>query len=246
MQGSLAVVFALMVSAPKAHAQAASSEEKPLVLEVAIGMDFNVGGNVNSGAIGRLNGLATAILPNPYGPVYGTGFQMRFGAGYKVNETTELRGIFTWQRADAELVRMGDIGPSSLYGQFSDYQSLGLDIGVRRYFPLQTHALRAYGEATIGAAFIDNIDVEFAAPQSNQVFDSTDFYDRSAAFTWSLGAGIVFPANKYIDITAQIGLRFVGGLAEVDQFAGTGLETINDNSARITFPLVAGVRFKFP
>jgi hypothetical protein len=31
----------------------------------------------------------------------------------------------------------------------------------------------------------------------------------------------------------------------VDQFLGTGLETINNDTARLTFPLVVGVRFRF-
>jgi hypothetical protein len=30
----------------------------------------------------------------------------------------------------------------------------------------------------------------------------------------------------------------------VDQFAGTGLDNINDNSARLTFPIVVGLRFR--
>jgi hypothetical protein len=48
-----------------------------------------------------------------------------------------------------------------------------------------------------------------------------------------------------IDINAQLGLRHVGGLAQVDQLVGTGLADINDNSARLTFPIVVGVRFRF-
>jgi hypothetical protein len=48
-----------------------------------------------------------------------------------------------------------------------------------------------------------------------------------------------------VDINGQIGLRGVSGLPEVDQFEGTGLETINNDSARLTFPIVVGVRFRF-
>jgi hypothetical protein len=48
-----------------------------------------------------------------------------------------------------------------------------------------------------------------------------------------------------VDFNAQIGLRHVSGLSEVDQFVGTGLEEINNDTARLTFPIVVGVRFRF-
>lgn len=77
------------------------------------------------------------------------------------------------------------------------------------------------------------------------IFNSTDFYDRTAAFTWGLNFGGLFRVAEHVDLNAQLGLRHVSGLAEVDQFVGTGLETINDDTARLTFPLVVGVRFRF-
>jgi hypothetical protein len=162
-----------------------------------------------------------------------------------LNSTSELRGTFVFQSADADLVRMGDIGPSSLYGQYSDYQSLSLDFGFRRYVPLQTAGIRLYGEGAIGIGFIDAIDVQLAAPQSNVVFNNTDFYDQTAALTLGLNVGVLFPINNRLDFNAQIGLRRISGLAEVDQLVGTGLDELNNDSARVTFPIVVGVRFRF-
>jgi hypothetical protein len=245
ISGCLMAAGVLLANAWSAQAQAKPSDESRFVVDVAVGIDNSINGNVNSGAIGRLQGLATAILPHSYGEVYGTGIQLRFGGGYKLDNLSEVRAIFTYQSADADLVRMGDIGISSLYGQYSDYKSLGLDFGYRRYFPISKPEVRFFGEATIGAAFIDRINCLFAAPQANLVFNSTDFYDATAAFTWSINGGVVFQVAKQVDLTAQIGLRHVGGLSEVDQFAGTGLETINDDSGRLTFPIVVGVRFRF-
>ena len=239
-----AVTTFTMVGALDARAQGQSGEF-PWVFDVGIGLDAPINGNVNSGAIGRLEEQAVAILPNWYGDVYGTGVQLRFGGGYVLNEFSELRGVFIYQSADADLVRLGDIGPSSLYGQFTDYKSLALDFGYRRYVPIPVRDLRAYGEATVGIAFIDEIDALFAAPQSNIIFDQTDFYDATAAFTWSVSAGVLFRVAEQVDLNAQIGLRRVSGLAEPDQFVGTGLEEVNNDTARLTFPVVVGVRFRF-
>lgn len=236
----------LLANAATAQAQApAPAADSPWVVDVGVGVDPSINGNVNSGAIGRLQNQATAILPNSYGDVYGTGIQLRFGGGYRLNEFSELRGVFTYQSADADLVRLGDIGPSSLYAQYGDYRSIGLDLGYRRYLPLSGRNLRVYGEATIGLAFINNIDSTFAAPQSNITFTSTDFYDDTGAFTWGINIGVLFPVAKKVDLNAQLGLRHVGGLSEIDQLVGTGLDDLNNDSARLTFPIVVGVRFHF-
>jgi hypothetical protein len=153
--------------------------------------------------------------------------------------------MFTYQAADADLVRLGDIGPSSLYAQYSDYKTFGLDLTYRRYFPIEHHAIRPYAEAGIGIGFISRINVQFAAPQSNVIFTNNQFYARTSAFTWTINAGAMFRVAEHADLFAQFGIRHVGGLAQVDSLVGTGLETINDNSARLTLPLVIGVRFGF-
>ncbi len=213
--------------------------------DAGVGLDISVNGNVNSGAIGTLNGQAAAILPNPYGEVYGTGVQLRFGVGYGLDDEAEVRAALTFQSGDADLVRMGDIGPSSLYGQYSDYQTLGLEFGYRRYIPLRNTQLRLFGEGMIGMGFIDAIDVVLAAPQANIVFDDTDFFDQTAAFMFGFGVGALFPVAEKVDVSLQVGLRRVSGLAEVDQLVGTGLEEINNDSARLTFPIIVGARFRF-
>lgn len=228
-----------------AAAPASAQSESRFVVDLGMGVSPSINGNVNSGAIGTLQGQAAAVLPNTYGSVYGTGVDLRFGGGYVLDKQSEVRAMFIYQSADADLVRLGDVGPSSLYAQYSDYKSFGLDLGYRRYVPLDSDAIRVFGEASIGAAWVGRINAQFAAPQSNLVFTSTDFYDATAAFTWSLSAGAVFKVASQADVTAQLGLRHVGGLSEVDQLVGTGLETINNDSARLTFPVVVGVRFRF-
>jgi hypothetical protein len=233
----------LLVAVPDARGQDESGPR--WVFDVSLGIETNISGNVSTGAIGRLQGQATAFLPKTYGDVYGSDLQLRVGGGYVLDAVSEVRGVFIFQSADADLVRLGDIGPSSLYAQFGDYQSIGLDLGYRRYMPLEQPDLRVYGEATVGAAFIDNIDVLFAAPQSNIVFNTTDFYDQTAAFTWSVSAGVLFRVARQVDVNAQLGLRYITGLSEVDQLLGTGLDSVNNDSARLTFPIVFGVRYRF-
>jgi len=240
---AFAIGSCALLGASSAEAQGQSGASR-WVIDLGVGLNPSINGNVNSGAIGTLQGQTAALLPNSYGDVYGTGIEFRFGGGYELTGNSELRGMFIWQTADADLVRMGDYGPSSLYGQYSDYKAFGFDFGYRRYMPLSTSGFRVYAEGAIGIADVNRINIQLAAPQSNLVMNNTDFYDGTAAFTWSVGAGVLFPIGKNVDFNAQLGLHHVGGLSDVDQLVGTGLDTINNDSARLTFPIIVGVRIR--
>jgi len=219
--------------------------EDPWSVEVGIGWDNGIGGQANSSGIGTLNNQVVVITKNSYEDVYGTGLHLRFGGGYMLNGDTEARVTFTFQSLDADfVVPMGDLGVSNLYGQFSDYQSFGLDVGLRKYATLRPR-LRAYGEGTIGIGFVDKIDVVLAAPGANFTTKANDFYDQSAAFTFGAAVGLDAQTQGKFGYFAQIGFRRVSGLAEVDDLIGTGLDNINDKSTRWTVPFIVGVRYKF-
>ncbi len=237
-----ALVVSVLFWAPATLAQ--SAPESRWNVEFGIGWDNSISGNINSSAFGRINDLPVVITKNTYEDVYGTGLHMRFGGGYMLDETSEVRAIFTFQSLDADLTTMGEIGAANLYGQYSDYQSLTLDAVYRRYAGL-SGSVRGYGEGTIGFGFVDKADLTLLAPAADFSRDATDFYDQTAAFTLGTNAGLMFDAGRQLDFFAQIGFRYVTGMSEVDDLAGTGLDTINDKSARWTFPFVVGIRKRF-
>jgi hypothetical protein len=229
----------------QAQAQApAPAEDYRWSLEFAFGWDNSISGNINSSGVGTINNQAVVILKNSYEDVYGTGLHIRFGGGYMLDETSELRVTFSLQSLDADLTPMGDIGVADLYGQYDDYQSFGLDVGLREYFDLN-EMIHAYGEGTAGLAFIDETDVLLVAPQANVARDATDFYDQTAAFTLGANVGLLVDVAPQFGVFGQIGLRYVTGMSEVDGLEGTGLETINDKSSRWTMPFLVGIRGRF-
>ena len=247
-----ALVVASLGAAPARAQQAPATpattvevtRDSPWSVDVGIGLDNSISGNINSSGIGRLNNQTVVVLKHSYDDVYGTGLHFRFGGGYMLNPNREVRATFTLQSLDAELVPLGDIGTSKLYGQYADYQSFGLDFGLRQYTDI-TPTVRAYGEGTIGLAFIDETDVILVAPSANLAGNATDFYDRTAAFTLGANVGVLFKVAEKVGVYGQLGLRYVTGMSEVDGLAGTGLETINDKSARWTIPIIVGVRVRF-
>ena len=244
------IITALLVALPCAGGSIAQAQTYPSAtdtrwnVDFAIGWDNSISGNINSSAIGTLNNQVVVITKNSYEDVYGTGLHIRFGGGYLIDDVTEVRATFTLQSLDADLTPMGELGPSRLYAQYADYQSFGLDVGLRKYMDLRP-GLRAYGEGTVGLAFIDETDVVLVAPGSNLAGNATDFYDKTAAFTLGANAGLVFKAASKLDIFTQLGLRWVSGMAAVDNLEGTGLATINDKSGRWTIPFLTGVRVRF-
>jgi len=245
------IVGMLFFAAQAANGQAAAPVapadapvEKPWAVEVAFGLDNSISGNINSSAVGRLNNLAVVVTSNQYEDVYGSGLHLKFGGGYMIKRDLEIRGMFTLQSLDAELVRMGDIGVSPLYGQFADYQSFGFDVGLRQYGTISPR-VRPYYEGLIGIAVVDETNVVLVAPAYNVGSNATDFYDKTAAFTFGANAGVLIQTGKQLSVYGQMGLRRVGGMSEVDDLEGTGLETINDESARWTFPVLVGIRFRF-
>jgi hypothetical protein len=104
--------------------------------------------------------------------------------------------------------------------------------------------ISGYGEATIGVAFISETDVVLAAPATDFIETATDFYDATAAFTFAINVGVMFELRPQLDAFAQLGLRYVSGMSDVDALEATGLETINDQSSRWSLPFAVGIRYR--
>jgi len=242
------VVAAIMTvwlgAAGTARAQTTEPESK-WSAEFGIGWDNGITGNINASGVGEINNQVVVITKNGYNDVYGGGLHLRFGGGILFKPDTEARVTFTFQSLDADFITpMGDIGVSNLYAQYSDYQTFGIDFGLRRYATLKPK-LRAYGEGTLGIGFVDKTDVTLIAPGANLVQDPNDFYDQTTAFTFGFNVGLDLQAGKKFGYFGQLGLRYVSGMTEIDDLVGTGLDNINDKSARWTLPFIVGIRYRF-
>lgn len=239
------IPFVLLGTTSIARAQSSSAPERPWNVEFGMGWDNGITGNINSSGIGSINNQVVVITRNSYNDVYGAGLHLRFGGGYLFKPNTEARVTFTFQSLDADyVVRMGDYGASNLYAQYSDYQTFGIDFGLRRYGDISPK-VRAYGEGTIGLGFVDKIDATLVAPGANLVGQANDLYDQTTAFTFGVNVGVLVQSNPRMGFFAQMGVRRVSGLSEVDDLVGTGLDSINDKSQRWTLPIIGGIQFRF-
>ena len=239
------IMAAFMLCAASAAQAQSTTPENPWSAEVGIGFDNDIAGNINSSGIGQLRGQTVVVLKNSYEDVYGTGLHLRFGGGYMFRENTEFRATFTFQSLDADfVVPMGDIGVSNLYGKYTDYQTFGLDVGMRKYDDI-SEKVKGYGEATLGIGFVDKTDITLVAPGINLSGQANDFYDQTAAFAFGFAGGVMIQTGEKVDVFAQLGFRWMTGMAEIDDLEATGLETINDKSSRWTMPFIVGARYRF-
>jgi hypothetical protein len=236
------VLCAFLVTGGVASAQTADSSWN---VEGGVGWDISLSGDFLAAGIGTLNDQATTIRSQSFGDVFGTGVQWQFSGGYMVDEFNEVRGQFSYQRVGSDLIELGTSGGSELVATFDDYKAWSLEAGYRHYFAHRRDRLRPYGGAALGVSIIDEIDGAFAAPQAGITRFATDFYDGTAALTFGVNGGVLYGLNEQIDVNAQVGFRYNSGLSQIDGLVGTGLEDINDKSARWTMPISIGVRFNF-
>jgi opacity protein-like surface antigen len=239
-----AIMTVWLGAAATARAQTTEPESR-WSAEFGIGWDNGITGNINASGVGEINNQVVVITRNAYNDVYGAGLHLRFGGGYLFRPDTEARVTFTFQSLDADFITpMGDIGTSNLYAQYSDYQTFGIDFGLRRYATLRPK-VRAYGEATLGLGFVDKTDVTLIAPGANLVNDPNDFYDQTAAWTFGINVGLDLASGRKFGYFGQLGLRYVSGMTEIDDLVATGLDDINNKSARWTLPFIVGIRYRF-
>jgi hypothetical protein len=242
--GAVAALTSMLWGGASA-AYAQSATYSPWTFDVGIGWDNGISGNINSSATGTLNNQVVVVTSNTYEDVYGTGLHLRTGGAYALDDSTEITGMFTFQSLDADQVTpMGDLGVSNLYAKYTDYQTFGFDVGLRRYANL-SQKFRVYGEGLIGIGFVDKTDVTLTAPGANFSGQAADFYDQTAAFAAGASAGLLVQTGGRLGFYGQLGLRWMSGMAEVDDLEGTGLDDINNKSSRWTLPFVGGVRLRF-
>ena len=205
--------------------------------DVGIGFDNSISGNINSGAIGTLNNQAVVFTKNTYENVYGTGFHLRFGGGYMPNEATEIRGTFIYQSLGADLTRLGDVGISTCTASTATTRHSALNSGT----PLLVAAVGSRDAVCgrIARHRVHRRDRRAARGAAGERGAERDRFLRSHGclhLRRERRGSRPDRRSSRPHRPARPSLR--DGTLQVDALVGTGLEAINDDSARWTIPLV--------
>lgn len=233
------IVSASMLGATTVSAQTAG----PWSLSFDLGADVPVSGDVHSGGMGTVLALPTVVEARSYSDIYGPGFYWAAGLGYRVGMNGEVRvqGAFTTN--SAENLQVGTVAGLPLFGLWDDYKAFTMDVGYRQYFG--TARARPFVGGSVGFARLASVQTEFTVPAAGVVISDVDFFDDSTVPVFGVGAGLQMALSGRVAFQVGFELKHYGSYADLDGLAGTGLESINDDSSRWAMPVTAGLSVRF-
>ena len=185
-------------------------------VEGSIGAEQFTGGNVLQNRVGATE----TNVKQEYRDVYNTGWGVTGGVSYDVAPRTTLIAQGFYNEADSknDTLLLGTTnGGTPVNGTISDYKSYGAEIGFREYMNNANGALRPYISGTVGASYIEGIDLNTA--QNTNV----PIYNGNWVPTATGLVGVEMPVSRRASLALEGGLRYEGkrdaeildGLADV-------------------------------
>ena len=117
--------------------------------------------------------------------------------------------------------------------------------------PRETEALAellhacVHAGASVGFVRLEEIQSEFSVPAASVVLSDVNFYDSSVVLGLGIGGGVQIDLSERLAVQGGIEFKWHGDANDVDGLAGTGLESINDESRRWSMPITGGVTVRF-
>jgi hypothetical protein len=234
-----AFAAALLAGAAPVSAQTTG----PVSVSFDLGAQASLSGDVHSGGTGSVLGLPTAVEARSYGDVYGPGFYWAAGLGIKTGETGEIRLSVNRTNNPAERLQVGNVAGLPLFGLFDDYSAFGMDAGYRQY--IGTGMARPYVGASVGFVRLSEVNAEFTVPDAGVTLSGVGFLEASTVPAFGFGAGVQVDLSARAAFQAGIDFKWHGAASDNDGLVGTGLEPINDETARWSMPITAGLTVRF-
>lgn len=243
MKGVVSVslpVAALVVALSAADARAQTS---PWSVSFDLGTQVALNGDVHGGGSGTVLGLPTQVQARSYEEIYANGFYWAAGLGYRVGETGEIRVQGSYTANPADRLQVGTVAGLPLLALFDDYKAFGMDFGYRQY--LGTGVVSPYVGASGGFVRLDAIQSEFSVPAAGVVLPNVNMFDTSVVPSIGAGGGVQLNLSDRFAVQGGVEFKWHGDATDLDGLAGTGLESINDESRRWSMPITGGITVRF-
>ena len=220
-------------------------------ISVQFGLDNQFSGKMIKASSGTTTGGQPIDLDETtFDEVYGRIGMFKIGAGYRTSPRTEAVFNFIWSKSDAEesAITVGTGGTSQvpLDVNFTAYKYWGIEGGNRWYFartrftPYLGYLVGINRHQDIRGTFVG---VPTSATPGLAAQDGK-FFEKSWALSVGPTGGMLIGVGP-IEVMAEVQLRYLGGLSDVDWLVEEGLKDINDESGRWSIPFVAGARLRF-
>lgn len=239
------VAAALLISPLAAQAQDDSVKGK-FSVTLRGGLETTASGDLHEGGRGTVLGLATSVDAKTFNDVYGGFGMVRFGGGvgFGLTDNLELIGNVSYARGSADVLQVGTVAGLTLNGAFADYEDLTVEGGLRLHVPT-SGPLDPYVNVVAGLRRVSAIPSTFTVPAAGVTLADTPFYDDSNVAVLGGDVGLAFKLNPNVSLGAEVGLRWQGGLTDLEGLRGTGLENLNDVGQRWSLPVSAVLNFRF-
>ena len=152
-----------------------------------------------------------------------------------------MQGSYTANPADS--LQVGTVAGLPLFALFDDYKAFGMDFGYRQY--VGQGAVRPFIGASGGFVRLEQIQGEFSVPAVGVVLPNVNMYDSSVVPSFGGGGGVQINVSERFAVQGGVEFRWQGDAKDLDGLAGTGLESINDESRRWSMPITGGVTVRF-
>ena len=233
-------IAALLVALSAGDVRAQSN---PWSVSFDLGTQVALSGDVHGGGSGTVLGLPTQVEARSYGDIYGNGFYWAADLGYRLGEAGELRVQGSYTDNPADRLQVGTVACLPLFALFDEYKAFGMDFGYRRYFG--SARVRPYVGAGGGFVRADTIQSEFSVPAAGVVLSNVNMYDTSVVPSVAAGGGVQINLSDRVAVQGGVEFKWQGDANDLDGLAGTGLESINDESRRWSMPITGGVTVRF-
>ncbi|MFN7982542.1 MAG: outer membrane beta-barrel protein [Vicinamibacterales bacterium] len=222
---------------------AQAQTERPWSVSFDAGSQLAVTGDAHGGGSGTVLTLPTSVTAKSYSDVYGNGFYWAAGLGYRLGSHGELRVAGSYTSKASTNLQVGTVANLPLFAKFDDNKIFGMDFGYRQY--LSDGAIKPFVGASVGFARVDAINATLTVPAANVTLSNTGFYDSSTVPTFGFAGGVQYHLTDSLAAQVGVDLRWQNNLAQKEGLAGTGLQTINDESRRWVAPITAGLTLRF-
>ena len=221
-------------------------------VEAAVGPQFFVGGDAITGS--QINETATATSQDvSMDDAYDMGVRYELGGSYALSPNRKVTLTGHYAEAEGNDVTLGSINGNAVTGTMGDYESYGIEAGLRQYFTPTAApvfgSIRPYVEGRVGAAHIDDIGIENAQVAGGGAWlgGNVAMYEGGWVPTGAGLVGIEAPVFKRATLALESGIRYTGTLESnnTNLAAGTDLSGINNGSDNWSVPVMLRGRYRF-
>ena len=218
-------------------------------MEGGVGTEFVTGPNFLRAS--QANAVAgTTVRSTSMEDAFDKGLRYELGGSYARNPNQKISVTGYNTSHNGNRVNLGTTAGQAVSGDVSDYDSWGVEVGLRQYaLPIKAplvKSVRPYVEGRIGAAHVDDIGLSNVT-RGNAAGADIALYDSSWVPTGAGLIGIETPVFNRFTMGVETGIRYNGKLDSADNglAAGQPFAGLNNGGDKWSVPLTLRGRYRF-